>query len=84
MYWYYITLPVIRTCTYSNNSVIRTEIAFPLDLLSQLRVDYSNSSYSNFQLFEPIAKSPSVIRILIIGRSLSENIDFLWLKHFFF
>ena len=45
-YWYvflslsglltYSRLPVIRTCTYSNNSVIRTEVAFPLDLEARI------------------------------------------------
>ena len=61
IFCYYSRLTVIRTYTYSNNSVIRTEIAFPFDQLIQLcnsgkdTLGYSNSSYSNFQLFEPRA-----------------------------
>ena len=91
----YSRLPVIRTCTYSNYSVIRTEIASPLGLLTQHRQKLSR--LFELQLFELsvirtdfyspwgqlYAKSPSVIRIFIIGRSSGENIDFLRLKHFF-
>ena len=51
----YSRLPVIRTCTYSNNSVIRTEIAFPLDLLTQTQAKtlsvIRTFSYSNRFLF---------------------------------
>ena len=87
----YSRLPVIRNCTYSNNSVIRTEIAFPLDLLTQLRQNHSRLfelvirtfSYSNRFLFPLGPKSPSVIRIFINRRSSNENIDSLRLKHFF-
>ena len=46
----YSRLPVIRTCTYSNNSVIRSEMAFPLDLLTQLRQKHSR--LFELQLFE--------------------------------
>ena len=73
----YSRLPVIRTCTYSNNSVIRSEMAFPLDLLTQLRQKHSR--LFELQLFELSvirsdfyspwgqlqAKSPSVIRIFL-------------------
>ena len=48
----YSIIPVIRTCTYSNNSVIRTKIAFPLDLLTQLR--QKHSPLFELQLFELI------------------------------
>ena len=94
MLYIYSRLPVIRTCTYSNNLVIRTEMAFPLDLLTQLRQKHSR--LFELQLFELSvirtdfysswgqlqAKSPSVIRTFIIGRSSNENINFLRLKHF--
>ena len=80
--------PVIRTCTYSNNSFIRSKMAYSLNQLTKLRQQHSQ--LSEFQLFELsvirsdfhfpwgklYAKSSSVIRIFLIGRSSSENIDF--------
>ena len=75
--------------------VIRSELAFPLDLLTQLRQKHSR--LIELQLFELSvirsdfyspwgqlwAKSPWVIRIFLMGRSPSESIDFLRFKHFF-
>ena len=75
----YSRLPVIRTYTYSNNSVIRTEIAFPLDLLTQLRQKHSRLfklQLFEFQLFEPIfiplganyrLNQPQLFEFLLLG-----------------
>ena len=91
----YIRLQVIRTCTYSNNLVIQSEMAFYLDLLTQLR--QKHSWLFDFQLFELSVirsnfysllgqfrlKSPSVIQIFPLGDCRVRTLIFWDRKTFF-
>ena len=83
--FYIQRLPGIRTCTYSRVSVIRSYMAFPLDLLTKLR--QKPSLLFEIQLFESSVirsgfsprgarfrlNSPQLFEVTLCERSSTEN-----------